>query len=401
MQTEIVIDPGHGGAQQRGNSSPEGTRFGNNELERHVNFALAQRVANQLGGALLTRGENENRALGERIALARSRGARAFVSLHSSPGGPSASAVWVHPRAGAQSLQLAEMIRAQLTPAYGGGAPVSRGELAVLNPDHHDPGTAACLVELGYGGGGQGLDPAASAIARAASNFLSAGGQLKKGRRYPLTRAQAQEDAPDRERAIRDPAKSYFEIVEDNTAPVPPRTPTATATGYDRGLEGSPVDTIVNVAKAAWDVMKDNQPVANATSDFANAIPSGAGLTDVAGWDPTARTMRLHYHSGNVIDINTTDIYLTISWYFNGAWNGVGQYVNAATVLATGDVAWGNKVNVTASINSPMNAGTRTAPIGALPIRIKLTESNIFQDRNLGWDGLIEGNGAGHIGQVG
>jgi V8-like Glu-specific endopeptidase len=171
MLKNVVLDPGHGGAQRRGNSTPDGARFGSGQLEQQINYALAQRVAHHLGGAHLTRGERENCSLGERVEYARHRGAEAFVSLHTS-GGVGGSDVWVHPRSGPASAQLAEMIRAQLSPAFGGrSGGVSRAELAVLSPEHHDRRTAACLVDLGYLGGrdGRGLaDPAALETAAAA-----------------------------------------------------------------------------------------------------------------------------------------------------------------------------------------------------------------------------------------
>jgi V8-like Glu-specific endopeptidase len=164
MPLSVVLDPGHGGTARRGNSTPDGARFGDGRMEKQLNYQLAQRVSALLGGARLTRGENENRALGERIQAAREGNAAAFVSLHTSAGVPSQSSVWVHQRATPHSLQLAEMIRRQLGPAYG-NAQVTRGELAVLNPEQHGRGTAACLVEVGCAGTAN-LESAAAAIAR-------------------------------------------------------------------------------------------------------------------------------------------------------------------------------------------------------------------------------------------
>src|SRR5262245_49068933 len=111
MSNQIVLDPGHGGTQRRGNSSPEGARLGNGLLEKQVNLALAQQVARHLPGASLTRGDRDNPSLGERIELARRRGAQAFVSLHTNPQGAAPGTdVWIHDRAGPESLQLAQRI---------------------------------------------------------------------------------------------------------------------------------------------------------------------------------------------------------------------------------------------------------------------------------------------------
>jgi hypothetical protein len=195
MPNTVVIDPAHGGTQRRGNSTPDGARFGNGQVEQQVNYQLAQRVARGLENACLTRGAGDNKSLGERIEIARERGARAFVSLHTSPRAGGA-AVWVHPRASPQSLQLAEMIRAQLSPAFGNpGGAISRGDLAVLSPEHHDGGTAACLVDVGYatrfGGAGLadpvGLDAAAVAIARGVRGHL---GRQAVSKKHPYSKGQ-------------------------------------------------------------------------------------------------------------------------------------------------------------------------------------------------------------------
>jgi len=50
---------------------------------------------------------------------------------------------------------------------------VSRGELAVLSPEHHHRSTAACLVELGVGDPSR-LDQAAAAIARGVRGHIGA-----------------------------------------------------------------------------------------------------------------------------------------------------------------------------------------------------------------------------------
>jgi N-acetylmuramoyl-L-alanine amidase len=194
MLNTVVLDPGHGGTRRLGNATPDGAHFEDGRVEKQVNYALAQRVAHHLGGAQITRGAQDGRSLAERIEAARRQGAAAFVSLHSSVG-DGRSEVWVHPRSGPQSLQLAEMIRAQLAPNAGGrSAPVGRGELAVLSPEHHLQATAACLVDLDYFGryGGRGLanpvalDATAAAIARGVRGHLS----RRSPRSQPLTEPQ-------------------------------------------------------------------------------------------------------------------------------------------------------------------------------------------------------------------
>jgi hypothetical protein len=171
MPSTFIIDPGHGGHDACGKSSAEGARFFDGTLEKTVNMALAERVARNLGGAEITRSGDENRSLAERISLARRGQARAFVSIHANPG---ATEAWVHERGNQQSMALAAMLGRALSPGYGSAAGVRRGDLAVLCPEHHASGTAACLLDIGYGGldSPRRLDEAAHAISQVLRDYV-------------------------------------------------------------------------------------------------------------------------------------------------------------------------------------------------------------------------------------
>jgi hypothetical protein len=146
----IVIDPGHGGTRPSGRSSPFGGVGPAGTLEKTVTLEVARRVVARLGGrAVLTRDDDRGLSLAARAELARRVGASAFVSLHADHGSPGArgAEAWVHERATAASLALAGAIHRELG-QVGPAAGVYRGPLAVLAPDHHAAGTAACLIEL-------------------------------------------------------------------------------------------------------------------------------------------------------------------------------------------------------------------------------------------------------------
>ena len=167
--TSIVIDPGHGGEHVVGSSTPFGVR-GRTLCEKDVALDIATRVRARAPHAIrLTRTDDRNLALADRIAIARDVGATAFVSLHAG-GAEAGPETWIHGRAAAASALLAGRIAATL-----GARGVLRGALGVLDPGHHAPGCAACLVELGrFGAGSEELfrdasyrDAIADSISRA------------------------------------------------------------------------------------------------------------------------------------------------------------------------------------------------------------------------------------------
>ncbi|HET7506325.1 MAG TPA: N-acetylmuramoyl-L-alanine amidase [Kofleriaceae bacterium] len=142
----VFLDPGHGGHEPAGRSSPDGARGPGGTAEKDVTLALARSVALHLGGARLTRDGDLNLPLGERIERARRGGADVFLSLHASGPGRTARA-FAHERGSARSHALAASLGRQLT-GFGGGAIAHAGDLAVLAPDRHAPHTAACLLEV-------------------------------------------------------------------------------------------------------------------------------------------------------------------------------------------------------------------------------------------------------------
>jgi hypothetical protein len=132
----IIIDCGHGGQVQNGGSSASGVVGRGGLAEKDVTFDLGSRVAALLGGAILTRGRDNNPSLAQRASLAARHRATALVSLHANEGPPGArgSETWIHTRADDASHRLG----------------VLSGDLALLTPERLPDGTAACLVEVDY-----------------------------------------------------------------------------------------------------------------------------------------------------------------------------------------------------------------------------------------------------------
>src|SRR5262249_41257183 len=117
---------------------------------------LARSIRQKLGsGTTLTREGDYNLSLSERAALARQSGAPVFVSVHANAGSAESrgTEVWIYggARRGSTppSQALAHSVCEELG-KLGYGAGIGSGELAVLHPDYHRAGAAACLVEADY-----------------------------------------------------------------------------------------------------------------------------------------------------------------------------------------------------------------------------------------------------------
>ena len=134
----IVLDPGHGGHQPAGRSTPLGAQGPGGVQEKDITLLLCRQIASLLHGTWLTRRHDENRTLRARTSAAPEAGV--FVSVHA---GPHPSSVWVHSNSSASSAALATRLADVLNTT------VEHGPMAVLSPSHHPTDRAACLVELG------------------------------------------------------------------------------------------------------------------------------------------------------------------------------------------------------------------------------------------------------------
>ncbi|HEY6908339.1 MAG TPA: N-acetylmuramoyl-L-alanine amidase [Myxococcales bacterium] len=149
----IVIDPGHGGGRNNGGSSACGVRGPQGTREADVTLRLARLLADRFGsGAVLARRGDDNPSLSARAEVARRSEAAIFLSLHANQGptGACGPELWVHPRGGAASRDLALHLGSSLARLAGRNRGVLAGDLAVLRPERLAPRTAACLVEVDY-----------------------------------------------------------------------------------------------------------------------------------------------------------------------------------------------------------------------------------------------------------
>ncbi|MFV3129626.1 N-acetylmuramoyl-L-alanine amidase family protein [Niveispirillum sp. KHB5.9] len=153
----VVIDPGHGGANAVGGSSPNNAQGPTGLLEKVVTLDLAKRTAPLLKAAgitvLLTRATDVNLGLEARATVAKNAGADAFVSIHLNgfDGEAQGTETFHHPDASADSRALADhVLKGVLTATGLKNRGVKVDSLGVLKPSYHADKTAACLLEVSF-----------------------------------------------------------------------------------------------------------------------------------------------------------------------------------------------------------------------------------------------------------
>lgn len=138
----LLIDPGHGGVDVVGGSSPQGQPLSGGRWEKvevlRVALSLAEGLSHAGVPVQLTRRDDENLSIRSRQSAAARLGAARFLSLHVSP---QEGRVAIHPAASARSRQMGETLANALD------YPLLELPLAVLSPGGL-AGIAACQVEL-------------------------------------------------------------------------------------------------------------------------------------------------------------------------------------------------------------------------------------------------------------
>lgn len=154
----IVIDPGHGGTQTVGGSSPNNATGPAGTKEKTITLALglsARSALANLGHTVrMTRTADVNLGLAARAHVARDDHAAAFVSIHlnaSDAHNAQGTETWLHTRHSSRSQRLAERVQARVVEVTGlRDRGVKAKGLGVLAPGDHDADTACCLVEVSF-----------------------------------------------------------------------------------------------------------------------------------------------------------------------------------------------------------------------------------------------------------
>jgi hypothetical protein len=156
-------------------------------------------------------------------------------------------------------------------------------------------------------------------------------------------------------------------------------------------------EEVVNVAKFAWDIIKDGKASAEIGDSTANAVPQvddWLALTDTRG--PNVR--RMSYHVAFVWpfdDYVHAEFDILLKWQFGARYKGGGAFIpNLWIEVPSCFVAYGWDAHIGITTRHPTNVGQAGAPHAALPVTIKGTVSSPLETYHVEWGFVAYGSGA-------
>lgn len=156
---------------------------------------------------------------------------------------------------------------------------------------------------------------------------------------------------------------------------------------------------IVNVLKTSWEIVRDNAPVVNATSDQANAVPAGSNwTTDLAD----ARGPN-YYTFSYVVEhplfgFEHARVRMRLYWNYGARYRGGGAFIpNCWLDVLDCNVGIGWTVNISLNVHHPENRGTAGAPNSYLPVSVRAQGHSISSNIIETWTFGVYGAGNGEM----
>jgi len=133
------------------------------------------------------------------------------------------------------------------------------------------------------------------------------------------------------------------------------------------------LDTIVNIATKAWDIVKDNKPVVNLDTKYATAYPQGVTTASQLSQWSKPKTYVYGFYAENLYGGVMIDSKHKVIFTYNGSYKGKGKYLTAVTVVPTvANVSWGYRFYMSASVpdSTIANVGTDADPVAAMQLKL-------------------------------
>lgn len=192
--------------------------------------------------------------------------------------------------------------------------------------------------------------------------------------------------------------KVQQELIEDSDTPQmclqSPLQTGRTLNDSQPHLTPEDLTDIVNLGKSIWQVVVDNQPVVDVSTQSASALPGRTSdWRSMQGWkSPRSLTYRMTYK--NLYDMTVVDFSYRLLFTYGGNVGGKGQYLTNVTIVpANVNVTWGFKFSATASVPSITNAGTQQSPIAAAELLLSWKVTTVLQHEQTSSSYYVRGDG--------
>jgi hypothetical protein len=129
-----------------------------------------------------------------------------------------------------------------------------------------------------------------------------------------------------------------------------------------------------------WEVVKNNQPVVNVTTQTVSVLPES--LPDwrkMETWKgPQAKSYTLA--AKNLYGATVISHTYTVAFHYGGSLNGHGQFLANATIIPTHvDVSWGFTLNSSVKVGEPLNTGTTLDPVPGIDLGLEWSMSSMLK----------------------
>lgn len=152
---------------------------------------------------------------------------------------------------------------------------------------------------------------------------------------------------------------------------------------------------IVQIGKAVWQIIEDNQPSVNATEDWAGAIPDGlnGAWTKLQDWKSYV-SKPFKFEFKNFLGMKLTEYEWTFKFDYNGNVNGTGLYVTNLGAATTEVYAYlSEHVDVSCKALTPINSGTTASPVASMDYIITMISHGDFEKTQVGCHVTVTGAG--------
>lgn len=148
------------------------------------------------------------------------------------------------------------------------------------------------------------------------------------------------------------------------------------------------------IGKALWNIVEDNQPVVNYTSDWAGAVPQGINdWTQLSGWkDYISKDYSFVFK--NAVGMTLSSFSWVFKFNYAGQYQGEGQYVQGLGASINKVYAYlSEKVNVDCKAFNPLNYGSTPGPISGMDYQVTMTSHGYFEKTQVGCHIIAKGDG--------